>query len=536
MKNITIYLLIIANSLVAQNCEINESSISWLKKDIEYLSDDKLEGRETGTQGEILALEYLESRFHEVGLKTNVHEFEFKGEVEVSYLSSSDLFCYPTKYSSNGSVDNAQIIDVKFGIDANDLNYSDYINLDVVGKVVLINTGSPDGIHPHSKYLNYHDLKKRAEIAREKGAIAVIYYTDDNYSESPKEKFKTIISSEIPVLFCFKLSQDLINRKISFSVSLKESFIKGRNLIAEINNLAKNTIVIGAHYDHLGWGKEGSLYRGVPSIHNGADDNASGTAALLELARFYNTADYKNYNYLFVAFSGEEKGLLGSNSYVKSNLINLENINYMINLDMIGRLNSEGKIHISGTGTSPRWEGLLSDNYCENISVVSSESGIGASDHTSFYLEEIPVLHFFTGAHNDYHKPSDDAEKINYEGVSIIISYLQNLINDLDNEPKIEFSKTKEADNNESPKFSVTLGIIPDYLYDNDGLRIDGISDGRPAQNAGLKKGDIIIELGGVRIRDIISYMKALGYFVKGDKTNVVIIRSDQELNFNVIF
>ena len=356
-----------------------------------------------------------------------------------------------------------------------------------------------------------------------------------NIQKKPKKKFKKLISVGIPVLFFTKEKKEILQEKISFKINLSARVLKGKNLIAEIDNQKRNTVIIGAHYDHLGWGDEGSLYIGEPMIHNGADDNASGTAALLELAKIYKNSNHKNYNYKFIAFSGEEKGLLGSSSYVKSNLFDRE-INYMINMDMVGRLNNEGRIEIYGTGTSPRWESLLAENVCQEINITTSPSGIGPSDHTSFYLKNIPVLHFFTGTHSDYHKPTDDAEKINFKGIGMITSYIQKLINDLDDENKLEFSKTKNNPTQQAPKFSVTLGVIPDYLYSDIGMRINGIIEGRPAQNAKIKEGDIVVQLGKIKVVDMMSYMKALSVFEKGDKAKVIIIREKKKLEFEVSF
>ncbi len=534
MKKILIGLVLVSSTVLAQNCKIAKSTVKSLKTDVEYLADDKLEGRETGTIGEQLALEYLWGRLKDIGVKTKVHKFEFNGNVAISFWSTASNM-YPTKYSSNGSIEKAEVVDLKFGIEASDLDYLDYTDLEVKGKAVVINTSSPDGIHPHSKYLNYHDLKLRAETAKNKGAVAVIYYTDNKYAESPESKFKNLYSVGIPVLFFDDVKENLPT-KISVEVKLAERIIEGQNLIAEVDNGKENTIIIGAHYDHLGWGAEGSLYRGEPAIHNGADDNASGTAGLLELAKIYSQSKYNNYNYLFIAFSGEEKGLLGSNAYAKSDLLDASKINYMINMDMIGRLDEEGKIEVYGTGTSPRWNSLLEDNTCKNVTIASSESGVGSSDHTSFYLQDIPVLHFFTGTHADYHKPSDDADKVNFEGIATVVTYIENLINDLDDEKKLEFTKTKSGESKKAPKFSVTLGVVPDYLYSDGGMRIDGVNDGKPAQNAGMQKGDIVVNLGDVNITDMMAYMKALGHFVKGDKVKATVIRDGKAVELEVQF
>lgn len=316
-------------------------------------------------------------------------------------------------------------------------------------------------------------------------------------------------------------------------VSASDSTTTGTNVIGYIDNEADNTVVIGAHYDHLGYGGQGSLHRGEAAIHNGADDNASGVAVMLHLAQRLRDS-VPGSNYLFMAFSGEELGLLGSNYYVKNPTIDLENINYMINLDMVGRLRPDSTLSISGTGTAKRWNQVLNANN-ETFNLVLKESGVGPSDHTSFYLQDIPVLHFFTGQHEDYHKPSDDSDKLNYEGMDRIASYIYYVVRDLEGSPKLNFQKTKN-ESEEVPRFKVGLGVIPDYLYNGKGMRIDGISEGKPAQAAGLQKGDIVVQLGDSLVTDMMSYMRALSVFEEGQKTQVVINRDGQEIRAEVTF
>lgn len=316
-------------------------------------------------------------------------------------------------------------------------------------------------------------------------------------------------------------------------VSASDSTTTGTNVIGYIDNQAEHTVVIGAHYDHLGYGGQGSLHRGQPEIHNGADDNASGVSVMLQLAERLNDS-IPGSNYLFMAFSGEELGLLGSNYFVKNPTIDLKKVNYMINLDMVGRLRPDSTLSISGTGTAKRWNQTLNANNTD-FNLVLKESGVGPSDHTSFYLQDIPVLHFFTGQHEDYHKPSDDSDKLNYEGMDRIASYIYDVVEDLDGSPKLAFQKTKN-ESEEVPRFKVGLGVIPDYLYDGKGMRIDGISEGKPAQAAGLEKGDIVVQLGDSLVTDMMSYMRALSVFEKGQKTQVVVNRDGQEIRVEVSF
>ena len=315
------------------------------------------------------------------------------------------------------------------------------------------------------------------------------------------------------------------HEKITVSDSIIENSITANNVIGFINNNSDNTIVIGAHYDHLGYGGEGSLYRDSDiKIHNGADDNASGVSLMLDLAA--KLKDNINNNYLFIAFSGEELGLLGSNFFVKNSTINIKSINYMINMDMVGRLNTDNTLAVYGLGTSPIFKQTIKSNN-QNFKIIENESGIGPSDHTSFYLSDIPVLHFFTGQHSDYHKPSDDSNLINYKGMNLISNFIYTIISDLNDNGKLPFRETKN-ESQEVPRFKVSLGVIPDYLYDGKGMRIDGVSQGRPAEKAGFQKGDIVIKLGDEDITDMMSYMKALSKYKKGDKAEVQISRKNK--------
>ncbi|KAA2219319.1 M28 family peptidase [Maribacter flavus] len=312
-----------------------------------------------------------------------------------------------------------------------------------------------------------------------------------------------------------------------------DSTITGTNVIGYIDNKADKTVIIGAHYDHLGMGGEGSLYADGEAIHNGADDNASGVAVLLQLAaKLMDTIT--RHNYLIMAFSGEEMGLLGSNYFSKNPTIDLSKANYMLNMDMVGRMREDKTLSISGTGTAPIWSQVLNSNN-PGFKLVLSESGVGPSDHTSFYLQDIPVLHFFTGQHEDYHKPSDDFDKLNYEGMEMITDYILSVIYDLDDDAKLAFRKTKN-ESEETPRFKVALGVMPDYLFDGNGMRIDGVTDGRPAAAAGLQKGDVVVQLGDSTVTDMMSYMRALSIFEEGDATEVIVNRNGEKIKATISF
>ncbi|MEO5975866.1 MAG: M20/M25/M40 family metallo-hydrolase [Chryseolinea sp.] len=310
------------------------------------------------------------------------------------------------------------------------------------------------------------------------------------------------------------------------------------NIIGYLDNDAKYTVIIGAHYDHLGTDGQGSSLDPNPSnkIHNGADDNASGVAGVLELARYFSTNSVKEKcNFLFSCFSGEELGLLGSKYFADHSPVKISSINYMINMDMIGRMDRQSHILlVSGTGTSPVWEPLL--KKIRGVTIKTDSSGTGPSDHTSFYLKGIPAIHFFTGSHSDYHKPSDDWEKINATGEAEVLKVIIDVVESLDSKGKLTFLKTKTKSLAGRSSFKVTLGIMPSYSGDVDGLKVDGVSDNKPAQKAGIISGDIILKIGEMEIHDIQNYMDALNKFEKGQTVPVKIKRAESVVTLSVTF
>jgi len=316
--------------------------------------------------------------------------------------------------------------------------------------------------------------------------------------------------------------------------SIGDGIVTGINVVGYLDNKAETTVVIGAHYDHLGMGGTGSLHREGEAIHNGADDNASGVALMLALAKQLQGVNTNN-NYIFIGFSGEEMGLLGSAYFAKNATIDINTVSYMINMDMVGRLNKENTIAVHGVGTSPIFKQTLFANNDLGLTIAEHDSGVGPSDHTSFYLADIPVLHFFTGQHEDYHKPGDDSEKLNYEGMKVISQYIFNIITDLNDNGKLTFRKTKD-ESEEVPRFKVGLGVVPDYLFTGEGMRIDGVSEDRPAQKAGLQKGDVVVKLGDQDVTNMMSYMKALATFEEGQSTVVTIDRNGEMLEVTITF
>jgi hypothetical protein len=312
---------------------------------------------------------------------------------------------------------------------------------------------------------------------------------------------------------------------------------KSQNVVGFLDNGAEFTIVIGAHYDHLGRGLDHNSLDPNPDgkIHNGADDNASGTSGVLELARQFSQNNKKEpYNFLFMCFSGEELGLLGSKKFIEFPTFNLDKVNYMFNMDMIGRYRDEKGLMIQGVGTSSLW-GKMIEVMKDDMKIVTDSSGVGPSDYTSFYLKGIPVLGFFTGQHSDYHKPSDDTELINFEGEKKVLDYIVRFVEATCTFPKMDFLTTKQPQN-QARNFKVTMGVMPDYAYDKKGMRIDGVTDGKPAAKAGIKTGDVIVKIGDMDIETVYTYMDALTKYKKGESAKVVVKRGSEEVILDVTF
>ncbi len=536
--------------------ELLKGAQTRLRQDIGTLAADELKGREPGTRGIMMAAEYILEEFKKLNLvpfMDDDYKQKFTIPVQVQFGKGNTLSVggdeyqlysdfYPTKYSANETVEGETVF-VGYGIVAPEKDYDDYKKLSskkLKDKVFVMDISAPDGIHPHSEYLKYHDLGERILLAKKKGAKAIVLINNEGSANDVSPKFTSIHSKGIPVIFIS--NKDLAKsigkkKKVALSTQLTPKTVDAYNLIGFLNNKAQQTIVIGAHYDHLGMGTEGSLAAtNEPQIHNGADDNASGVAGMLELARNIASGDstWKAYNYVFAAFSGEEKGLLGS-AYFTDNVPNISHMfKYMLNLDMVGRL-EDNLLAVSGIGTSDAWE-LVSEKFsCGDLRIKGSSSGVGPSDHTNFYYKDIPALHFFTGTHMDYHKPTDDVDKINFEGEEMVIRYILGLIQASIPVKEFMFTPTVE-ESRTAPSFNVTLGVMPDYMYEGEGMRIDGVTQGRTADNAGLIAGDIVTQLGDVKVVDMMSYMKALGQYKKGDESTIEYTRDGEKMSAQVKF
>lgn len=535
---------------------LDHALIDALKYHVNYLADDSLEGRATASKGEQMASRYISAQFKAAGLvpakagdsyleSFNYVEGRLVGKDNTLSINgksySLDQDFYPLAYSATGKA-SGECVNVNFGITAPELKHDDYKKrISLAGRIFLINISTPSGTNPHGAFGNYADLRPRVEAAIQKGAAAVIFYAAEDSVPNPEQLLnRNIFPVSIPVLFLKQHAWNEIKsaKSLQANLSAELSSIEktGHNVAGMIDNRAKTTVVIGAHYDHLGWGEEGSLYRGEKAIHNGADDNASGVALMLEFAKKIKASPLKNNNYLFLAFSGEELGLFGSKKFTEQLGAEVKNINYMLNYDMVGRLNpNEKHLQVNGYGTSPAWKALMRIPT-DSILLKTSDSGVGPSDHTSFYLKDIPVLHFFTGAHEDYHKPGDDAEFVNYAGIAEVLGLSYALVDSLNDDGKISFTAVAADTNQAAPKFTVTLGVIPDYIFSGEGMRIDGITEGKPASKAGMQKGDIVIQMGAHKVSDMMSYMQALAKFRKGDSTTVIALREGKPLEFIITF
>jgi aminopeptidase YwaD len=522
----------------------DKAILANLQTHVTYLASDKLEGRRTGTPGEKLAYEYIIQEFTKAGLIPMGDGGSFMQPFEVNEGKQINP-------SSHLIINGA---DLKVQKDYFPFVFSPNVAVEAAPSMALRESGTiwfwdikekleENKNNPH--YDITDDIKAKATDVAAKGATGLIIYNTSTINDGLKfdAKLKTA-AANIPVLYVNSevkkkyLSDETATIDIKLKVDITEKKRTGNNVIGYVDNGAANTIILGAHYDHLGYGEDkNSLYTGSnPQIHNGADDNASGTAALIELSKMLKAAKFKSNNYLFIAFSGEELGLYGSKYFTEHATVNLSNANYMINMDMLGRLSDSTKgLTIGGYGTSPVWGQVLSvkDKY---FTIKFDSSGTGPSDHTSFYRKDIPVLFFFTGVHADYHKPADDADKINYTGELMIVKYIFNIIDNTDKKGKLGFTKTKEAVTSAKSSFKVSLGIMPDYTYSGSGVRVDGVSEGKLAQKTGIKAGDIVTQLGDFKFTDVESYMNTLSKFNKGDATKVKVLRGKEELVFDIVF
>ena len=564
-----------------------------LRYHIGYFASDKLEGRETGTKGAKAARAYVAEAFKNYGLSpagnddSYFHRFEAVAgaimgtenaltitvqDSAINYDPKTDFS--PLAHTENGKVE-GELAFVGYGIEAADVKYDDYAGIDVKGKVVLMLRYTPAGDDPHSSFYAHAALRKKAAVARDKGAAAILFVAGpEDEPEDKLVKFKYDRTASRSGIVTMSIKRALADRilagtgktvadlekelkksqkgasfsipqvRVSMNADVKNDRRQAANvaglLVGENESLRDQLVIIGAHFDHLGRGGSGSLDGdGYGKIHNGADDNASGTAGLLEIAQKLSSMESLQRSYLFIAFSGEELGLLGSKAYIKDAPVSLENAAAMLNMDMIGRL-KDNKLIAYGLGTTPIWHGILDSlNALPEFSfnLKKNNDGYGPSDHASFYQEKMPVLALFTGLHGEYHKPEDDADLINYEGEERILRFASGFLLALDRiSEKPPFTQVESTERKSTARaFRIYLGTIPDYAEtDIEGMKLSGVRKGGPAERAGLEGGDVIIKFGDRNIENIYDYTYALQDFKPGDVVEIVVKRGEEERTFKM--
>jgi hypothetical protein len=421
----------------------------------------------------------------------------------------------------------------------------------------------PDGANPHGQFETVQGVRWKAVAARNAGARGLIVIaTEPNLKDDPLTKLvydNRAGDAALPVLIISRQAADrllglsdlslsrleqapssrALKGEISISTDLVRSEVPAYNVIGMLEGsdpvLKNEVVIIGAHYDHLGRGGEGSgsLAPRSGDIHYGADDNASGTAGVLELARLFTTQTPKpRRTILFMAFGGEEEGLLGSNYYVNYPLLPLANTVAMINMDMIGRM-KDSKLVIGGVGTAKEWRDIMAAE--KSFQLTLNEDGFGPSDHSSFYSKQIPVLFFWTGTHADYHKPSDTFEKINYDDEARILALVARIVKQLDTADKrLTYATAKSDATPRTGGFRVYLGTIPSYADSDNGLLLDGVRDDSPAAKAGLKAGDRIVKIGTRDIKNVYDYTAALGEMKAGEEYAIEVVRGTERLSLRL--
>ncbi len=590
LTSILIILVTTAGTIFSQQDNNPEITAKEIQAHINYLASDAMKGRFTGSKECYEAAEYIKKEFESYSLKpffndSYFQEFPFISgvgltgnnsltfkvkEKEIKPILKDQYITAPFSGESNL---NTKLVFVGYGISAPDLKYDDYKGIDVTGKIVVAMRYNPEYENPHTKFDEFSSFRYKATVARDKGAVGIIFVNghEPNVEEDKLFELKYDGGAPIKDVGAVQVKREIIDslfklENMSFADYQKEiteekepKSFEFKNVSVELNTgievikktswnvagylegndpvLKNQYLVIGAHFDHLGMGQVGSLYRGKePQIHNGADDNASGTTGVLELAeKFASIKDKIKRSIVFITFSGEELGLLGSAYFVNNSPIPDSLMVTMINMDMIGRLNNENQLIIYGTGTSKEWKDLLNKDNKYNFKLTFNDDGYGPSDHSSFYGKEIPVLFFFTGTHPDYHRPTDDADKINSNGEEKVVKFVYDVSMDIDEQtgkPDYVLVPRKQQEN--VGGWKVYVGTIPDYASNVDGFRLSGVSEGGPAQKAGLKGGDIMISFGGKKITNIYDYVYALKEFVPGDIVDVVVLRDGEEMTFKV--
>ncbi len=500
----------------------------------------------------------------------------------------------PLAIGVSGTFEGIPIVFAGYGITARDesrkLDYDDYAGIDVKGKAVLILRREPQSNKDDSPFdgknnSNFATFRHKATNAFQHGAAAVLLVNDMGSLKDDKDTLLKLheagqdVNSALPFVMIKRSladklladaglpsletvekdidadlkprSKELADWKLKAHVTIDRMAIETKNVVGVLEGegpLADETIVIGAHYDHLGRGGlfSGSLALLSSDIHNGADDNASGTAMVLEMARrLARRPDPLPRRVVFIAFSGEERGLLGSRHYVEHPLYPLKNTVMMVNFDMVGRLNDKGELSMIGTGTVAGIdlivEALGPSAGLKIKKIAGLSDGFGGSDHQSFYGKDIPVLFAFTGVHRDYHRPSDDSERINFGGMARIADYLELLLLDVVRRPErpvlVHLAAPPRRGGGDPARngLSVYLGTMPDYGDESKkGMKLAGVREGSPAEKGGLKAGDVITGFGGKPVATIYDYMESMGRYKPGDSVEIVVQREGKEQKLQV--
>jgi len=573
----------------ASKTPVNKESVTAvapadIQYHVNYLASDSLEGRLSGTPGCEAAAQYLAAEFKRFGLapqgekQSYVQKFDFVGGVALGGKNSLamsqagrdttwtlNVDFVPAGFSLSSKLEvREDLAFVGYGISAGKIDFDEYASVDAKGKVVLALRYSPAGDDPHSPFVEFEALRYKALQAREHGAAALLLVIGKKDSLLPELKFDRASSDAgIPVLFVTQQVADWIlqgrnqtlaavqdsidatKKPRSFliadcRVQVETEVLKHRREAANVigmlagrdAQLQNQAIIIGAHYDHLGRSTEGALDPDLKSeIRNGADDNASGTAGMLELAQYFAAPEHRpSRSLIFMGFAGEELGLLGSAHYVNHPTFPLEQTIAMLNMDMIGRLKDSALV-VQGVGTSPDFAALVERCNAETrLKLSLKKDGLGPSDHSSFYQKNLPVLFFFSGLHEDYHRASDDANKINANGEAQIVSLVAKVAAAIANSDSLPlFTKVDSEERPQARGFRVSVGTIPDYAAEVEGLKLSGVRAGGPAERAGLQGGDIIIRFGTIDIKNIYDYTFALGEFSPGEEVEVVILRGTEK-------
>ncbi|MEW6194553.1 MAG: M28 family peptidase [Bacteroidota bacterium] len=594
-KRFLIFLLLFAFTFASAQKNWNDPQITAkdIKAHIFYIASDQFKGRFTGSAEERLAGDYISDQFKNAGLLplfngSYFQEFPFIESVELT-KNNSAVFTFQNQsrslklkeeyitapFSGEAKI-TADLVFAGYGISAPKLNYDDYDGLDVKGKVVLVMRYHPEHDSSKSEFDRYATYRQKAAAARDKGAAGIIF-VNGFYPHNEQDQLMELHYDgaagikDFPVI---QIKRDAANeilktQNIDFAQHQKKIdtdkkpssflidgvFVKLETRVKEIEKIARNIggfiegsdpvlkkeyLVVGAHYDHLGIDqlKSSSMYKGTePQIHNGADDNGSGTTGLLEIAeKFGSEKNNLKRSIIFLAFSGEEMGLLGSSYFTNNAPIPLTDISAMFNMDMIGRLNEEKSLTVIGAGTSSIWKDILNNNNKYQFKLAFNDGGSGGSDHQAFTNKNIPVLFFFTGTHTDYHKPSDDPDKINLTGEEDVVNFVYDVVNhtqQLDKKP--DYVKVEEPTNRgAATRTRVTVGTVPEFGYNGNGYKISGVTEGGPAAKGGMKPGDIIIKFGSKTVNNIYDFMYAMGEYAPGDKVDVIVIREEKEVTLNL--